>query len=96
LSAEYASTGSGVLAVSVSATLSASCAEETLPSDHDTLPLRPAAAARIAGVERVADEQEQHRRARLARIDRAERMELDAALPASSAAGASTAAEHIV
>ena len=85
-----------MFAVSASDTLSAACAEETLPSDDETLPLRPAAAARIAGVERVVAQQEQHRRARLARIDRAERMELDAALAASSATGASDAAARMV
>ena len=77
-------------------TLSAAFAEDTLPSDDETLPVRPAAAARLAGLQRVLEDQEQKRRARLERIDRAERMEFDAALAASSAAGASDAAARMV
>jgi len=85
-----------VIAGSENNTLSTACAEDTLLSDDETLPVRPAAAARLAGPERMLEDQEQQRRARLERIDHVERMELDAALAASSAAGASDAAARIV
>jgi len=62
------------MVVSETDTLSVACDEDTPPSDDEPLPLRPAAAARLAVLERVVDEQEQKHRERLARIDRAERM----------------------
>ena len=75
---------------------SSAAGAEIPPSDDESLPQRPAAAARLARLERVVDSQEQQRRERLARIDRVERMEIDAAIAASSAVAASDAAERMV
>ena len=70
--------------------------EEIPSSDEEPLPRRPAAAARLARLECMVEDQELQRRERLARIQHAEQMEIDAAIAASSAVAASDAAERMV
>jgi len=85
-----------MITVSAGNRLSVGVTEEMPPSDDELLSQRPAAAAHLASLERMVNDQELQLRERLARNDEAEQMEFDAAIAASSAIAASDAAERIV